>query len=42
MKYKGKTIQLQRIKGKKAPKIEEIEIQEKIAEKALNENKKKK
>eukprot|EP00831_Metopus_contortus_P080756 TRINITY_DN8333_c0_g1_i1.p1 TRINITY_DN8333_c0_g1~~TRINITY_DN8333_c0_g1_i1.p1 ORF type:complete len:267 (-),score=81.01 TRINITY_DN8333_c0_g1_i1:155-955(-) len=36
MKYKGKTVQLQRIKGKKAPKIEEIPIQEKIAEKALD------
>eukprot|EP00826_Nyctotherus_ovalis_P018322 TRINITY_DN15471_c0_g1_i2.p1 TRINITY_DN15471_c0_g1~~TRINITY_DN15471_c0_g1_i2.p1 ORF type:complete len:263 (-),score=62.03 TRINITY_DN15471_c0_g1_i2:225-1013(-) len=35
MKYKGKTVQLQRIKGKKAPKIEEIKSQTKIFEKAI-------
>ena len=35
LKYKGKTVQLQRIKGKKAPKIEEIKTQTKIIEKAM-------
>lgn len=37
MKYKGKTVRLQRIKGKKAPKIEEIKVQEKVAEKVMKE-----
>jgi hypothetical protein len=35
MKYKGKTVQLQRIKGKKAPRIEEVELQEQAANKAF-------
>jgi len=39
MKYKGKTVQLQRIRGKKAPKIEEIKAEQKAFEKTVRDAK---